>query len=485
MRRRRAWKWLLSCGLLWAAVVFGPQFSASVLASQVSTSQPSVSLGPPVHVSGAGGEGSFAVGYHLATLVDPSRETPANGGTPAQGGRTLETILFYPAAGGPAKGGVGGPNVHLDADPARRSGPFPLVVFAHGFGTDPTLSEYSSLLEQWAAAGFVVAAPLFPLTRDDAPGGPDLGDFPHQPGDMSFIATQLIEDSARRSGFLGGLINPRELGAAGHSLGGVTTLGLVANSCCRDARFRAAVVMSGDPITFPTGTPNYRFAPPLLLIHGDADQAVPYVSSVQAFNGASGPKGLLTLVGGNHDSPVNASGKAFPSVVRATVDFFDRYLKGDPGAVARLSLPAVATGSDAVRHVTTLVFVGRPGARTKLPVPKSITRTLEASVTPSNGLTDGQSVTVTWSNYQPGVSINILECSTPHPSQASDCALKGATVLHPDPQGSGSLPFVVHSGAIGSGLCDASHGQCAVVVNQGGSLDPAATVAIGISFAPA
>jgi hypothetical protein len=263
----------------------------------------------------------------------------------------------------------------------------------------------------------------------------------------------------------------------------VTTLGLVANSCCKDGQIKAAVVMSGDPITFPTGAVDYSSAPPLLLVHGNADQAVPYVSSIDAFNGASGPKGLLTVVKGDHDSPVTSTEKAFPSVVRTTIDFFDRYLKGETGAADRLVAKKGATPVDAQGHATTLTFAATPGAEAKLPVPPTVTRTLHATVTPTQGLTDGQVLTVSWEGFAPGVAVNILQCSVPQPTTASDCNLKTATLLHADPQGSGSLPFTVHTGLAGAGLCDATHSQCVVVINQGGSLSAAATVATPISFA--
>jgi predicted dienelactone hydrolase len=446
----------------------------------------SVAVGSPIRVTGPGGEGRFAVGYHVETLVDSSRSTPANGTVPAHAGRTLETFVFYPASGPAPRAGVGGAAVRRGAAPERRAGPFPLIVFAHGFGTDPTLSEYAALLEQWAAAGYVVAAPLFPLTRGDAAGGPDLADYVNQPADMAFVAHRVVAQSEAQGGLLSGLVNPREIGAAGHSLGGVTTLGLVANSCCRDPQIRAAVVMSGDPITFPTGAVNYSKAPPLLLVHGNADQAVPYVSSIDAFNGASAPKGLLTIEGGDHDSPVTPTERAFPSVVRTTIDFFDRYLKGEKAAVGRL----VGTGGqgarpvDAQKDVTTLSFVATPGARVTLPVPPTVARTLRATVSPTENLTDGQTVTVSWEGFAPGVAVNVLQCSVVPPTTASDCNLQTAKLLQPDPQGAGSLSFEVHTGMSGLGMCDATHPQCAVVINQGGSLAPAATVTTPISFAP-
>jgi predicted dienelactone hydrolase len=444
-----------------------------------------VAVGHPIAVGGAGGEGRFAVGFHIETLTDTSRSTPANGATPGHAGRTMQVDIFYPSARH-ASASVGGAQVRQDATAARSDGPFPLIVFAHGFGTDPDLSEYSALLEQWAAAGFVVAAPLFPLTRGDAPGGPDLEDFPSQPGDMAFVARQVVAQSQSGRGVLAHLVNQADIGAAGHSLGGVTTLGLVANTCCRDAQIKAAVVMSGDPITFPTGSVNYTKTPPLLLVHGNADQAVPYVSSINAYNLAAGPKGLLTVIGGDHDSPVTPTDRAFPSVVRTTIDFFDRYLKGSTAALGRLvaSGSKGATGPDVKQKITTLTFAATKGAHPRLAVPPTPARTLHASVTPTQNLTDGQTVAVSWEGFAPGVAVNVLQCSVVPPTQASDCDLQTATLLHPDPSGAGSLPFVVHAGMAGSGICDATHSACAVVINQGGSLSASATVSTPITFAP-
>jgi fermentation-respiration switch protein FrsA (DUF1100 family) len=410
---------------------------------------------------------THAVGLKMETLVDRGRSTPANGPDPAHAGRTLVTTVLYPATGTPTGRAVPG------AVPDRAHGPYPLIVFAHGFGSDVT--SYLPLLEKWAAAGFVVAAPLFPLTNSATPGGPDLGDYVHQPGDMSYVVSQVLLQSSAPHQLLSNLVDPSEVGAAGHSLGGVTTLGLVANTCCRDARIKAAVVMSGDPITFPTGHVEDGDAPPLLLVHGNADPTVPYVSSIDVFNQARAPKGLLTVVGGNHDSPVNPAGRAFTSVVRTTIDFFDRYLVGQTAAGARLA-------ADARRGVTTLTFVSQIGAHVVLPVPKVTIGHLHGTVTPSQALTDGQTVTVTWEGYTPEVSVNVLECAKNPPTEATDCDLHNAKVLQPDPTGSGRLSFTVTTGPVGTGTCDATHPGCVIVVNQGGSLVPAASAIVPITF---
>jgi fermentation-respiration switch protein FrsA (DUF1100 family) len=425
------------------------------------------SSNPSPGASASSSNGPHAIGLQSESLVDHSRPTPANGTIPAHGGRTLVTTVLYPAMGTATGHPVSG------AKPDRSDGPYPLIVFAHGFGSD--VISYLPLLEKWARAGFVVAAPLFPLTNSDTAGGPDLSDYVHQPGDMSFVVTQILHQSASSSGVLSGLVDTSEVGAAGHSLGGVTTLGLVANTCCRDSRVKAAVVMSGDPITFPTGKVEDGNAPPILLVHGNADPTVPYVSSVEVFNQARAPKGLLTVVGGNHDSPVNPAGPAFDSVVRATTAFFDRYLKGQTAALAQLE-------HDAQKPATTLTFVATPGRHVVLPVPKVAIGHLHATVTPSTGLANGQAVTVAWGGYAPNVSLNVLECSVNPPTVATDCDLHNADVLHPDPTGTGSLSFTVATGTVGTGMCDATHPGCAIVVNQGGSLVAAATTVVPITF---
>jgi predicted dienelactone hydrolase len=419
----------------------------------------------PASVSGRAGD--HAIGVRIESLTDGSRATPANGSVAGHPGRSLVTTVVYPAPGPGSRRPLSG------APPDKAGGPYPLIVFAHGFGSDVT--SYLPLLEKWASAGFVVAAPIFPLTNSDTPGGADLSDYVHQPGDMSYVVTQMLHQSSASSGFLSGLIDPAHVGAAGHSLGGVTTLGLVANTCCRDNRIKAAVVMSGDPVTFPTGKVEDSLAPPILLVHGDADPAVPYVSSIDVFNAAHAPKVLLTIKGGNHDSPVDPAGAAFASVVRTTTDFFDRYLRGDTPALSRL-------GHDAQGGLTTLTFVSQPGRQVRLPVPKTVIGHLQATVTPSQGLTNGQAVTVSWKGYAPGVSINILECSKSPPTQATDCDLTHAAILHADPTGAGNLSFTITTGAVGSGVCDATHPGCVVVVNQGGSLQLSAAAITPISF---
>lgn len=278
----------------------------------------------------------YAVGKRDFTFVDRGRPTDANGSYPGAPTRTLPTRLLYPAAtGDPAGVAVEG------AQPLRRGRGFPLVVFAHGFtATGPA---YEFLLTMLVRRGYVVAAPTFPLSSAGAPGGPRLVDYVNQPADVSYVLTRTRRLAApgRR---LHRTIDPRRIGAAGHSLGAVTTLGVSANTCCQDRRIDAAVAMSGIQVPFPGGAFHARPTPPLMLLHGDADGTVPYAGSTTAYEQARPPKVLVTLLGGPHTPFVPPW---LDPAVGTTTAFFDRYLKGDRRAVRRLlaagTVPGVAT----------------------------------------------------------------------------------------------------------------------------------------------
>jgi len=99
----------------------------------------------------SGGE-RFGVGEIVVTYTDHSRWVTFPGHRPVP--RQLVTVIRYPAAVESSRVDV------LAAPPARSAGPFPLVLFAEGY--DITPAPYARLLQTWAQAGYVVAAPIFP-----------------------------------------------------------------------------------------------------------------------------------------------------------------------------------------------------------------------------------------------------------------------------------------------------------------------------------
>ena len=152
---------------------------------------------------------AFAVGVRMITVVDPSRVIrEANG---VREPRELVVTVRYPALGP-----VGRTDI-VNATPATADGPFPLVVFGHGFDVTPAL--YARLLQAWARAGYVVAAPTYPLSNPDAPGGPDENDLVNQPADDSLVITRMLSRSVALPVALRGLSNPAKVAVAGQSDG--------------------------------------------------------------------------------------------------------------------------------------------------------------------------------------------------------------------------------------------------------------------------
>ena len=98
----------------------------------------------------------LAVGEVTETFIDRSRPTNAGAETPARPERTIRTRIVYP----------------------ERGGPYPLLVLAHGASGHP--DEYAEQIPEWAADGFVVAAPEFPLTNRDVPTAEQRSQADHQ-----------------------------------------------------------------------------------------------------------------------------------------------------------------------------------------------------------------------------------------------------------------------------------------------------------------
>jgi dienelactone hydrolase len=226
--------------------------------------------------------------------------------------------------------------------PAGR-GPFPLVVFGHGYAAVPGL--YAALLQSWARAGYVVAAPLFPLGNAHAPGGPDERDLINQPRDMSFVVSRLLGESRRPASPLYGAIDPRSIAVAGQSDGGETALAVAFEPRFRDRRVRAALILSGawlpgSPLRLGSG------GPALLATQGTADRINPPAMTAGFFAAAPRPKFLLRLLGAGHLPPYTTEQPQLGIVERVTGAFLDRYLRGRP------LRPLLAAGN--VRGVTAL-----------------------------------------------------------------------------------------------------------------------------------
>ena len=244
----------------------------------------------------------------------------------------------------PALGSAEGRD-RLGAPAARGAGPFPLIVFGHGFAVTPGL--YARLLRAWAQAGYVVAAPVFPLANANAPGGPNESDLPNQPGDMRVVISRMLAASNAASGQLRGLIAQRQIAVAGQSDGGDTALAVAYDPRFSDPRVGAAMILSGAEIPGIGGFQIAPGGPPLLATQGTADTINPPSATSAFYDSAPGPKYLLQLLGASHLGPYSTDGPELTVVERVTIAFLDHYLKRTPGSLQRLetatSVPRIAT----------------------------------------------------------------------------------------------------------------------------------------------
>src|SRR5205823_2403647 len=85
-------------------------------------------------------------------------------------------------------------------------------VFAPGYGATP--ASYASMLTRIAAAGYVVAAPTYPLLSGQPAGPTDTVGWEDLYGDTWFVTSQVLADAT-----VGGLIDPNRIAVAGHSDG--------------------------------------------------------------------------------------------------------------------------------------------------------------------------------------------------------------------------------------------------------------------------
>lgn len=327
-QRRRAWALIAIAGVLAAGVIVAG--TVVVLGGVPPAGRPPAAVVVPRHHPRpmrppVGKIGSYVVASRSMRFIDRSR--------PRLGVRVLPTLVRYPVVAASAV-----------ASGQFAAGPFPLVVFAPGYLQ--CRSSYAALLRAWASAGYVVAAVEFPRTHCHV-SVPDEADLSNQPADVSVVISRLLAVSARSVSVLSGLIDPARIAVAGHSDGGDTAVAVAANTCCRDRRVIAAMILSGakwPPLRgryFPPGSP------PVLFVQGTDDTWNPPSASISLYQAdTTGIRYYLDLLGVGHFAPYEGHGMPEPVVARVTVDFLNRYLAGragDVGAMASVGdVPGVA-----------------------------------------------------------------------------------------------------------------------------------------------
>jgi predicted dienelactone hydrolase len=253
----------------------------------------------------------YAVASSTVILVDPSRPTPARGSVPQKSGRVLRTIVRTPVG---------------------RPGPLPMVVFVHGWNAEPEM--YETLLDSWAAAGYLVVAPECPGSARNLPGTP-ISDYAEQALDVSFVITQALHGAV-------GPVDPNRIAAAGHSDGGTTMAILALASQYQDPRIKAYLALAAQiPPDVNAQWGATRMPGVLLVAVGTADEYGNEQLSTQLYDTAQMTKAFVNVPGGSHLGPFVDATPVGTSVRAATVALLDLVLETPGPVTAARLVPAL------------------------------------------------------------------------------------------------------------------------------------------------
>lgn len=273
-------------------------------------------------------------------------------------------------------------NIALNATPDRKNGPYPLIIFNHGLYASGIRSL--PLTENLAREGFIVAAPDFKDTKpldfvsivatDRIKGTEGITDaqdvleiideFTEVMADNREIFIEYLEKfrlgksccvidhmlalNQNSDSRFYGLIDENAIGMAGHSMGGLTTLGLIGKHedvRMKDDRIKAALVLSAP--VYPFENTNRQIDIPLMVIHGEYDlpSIKPELFRRVIYDTADGPKFYLVLKNCGHFAFSNTPCKDYATItgcqecdskVRVinsySSAFLKRYLKQDLAA---------------------------------------------------------------------------------------------------------------------------------------------------------
>ncbi len=235
-------KWQIFLLILVVLAVSGYWFAfvPATVSSEGAQSQALYQLGP------------YAVVTEDFKAVDESRKTQPNNEFPGSDVRVLKGKLWRP--------------VGLKT-------PHPLLIYSHGFMSFHHEGLY--LVNFLASHGYTVVAVNYPLTNFFAPGKPLIGDVVHQPGDVSFLISTLLERNANINDILYHTLDPQKIAVAGVSLGGMTSTLITFHRKVRDPRITAAISIAGPATMF---TPHFFASAdvPFMMIAGDGDAIIPF-----------------------------------------------------------------------------------------------------------------------------------------------------------------------------------------------------------------
>lgn len=292
--------------------------------------------------------------------------------------KTLAVALWYPteemqkkhvytSRTGPLPnlfGGMAG-EAAIDAKISGK-GPFPLVVFSHGYGGCGVQSIYFT--EELARHGYIVAAPdhndslcSSKIGADGLSDKFDLSIFlePKKWNDTFFLERRddskaLIDEMLRLNKYPSsdffGKIDEAKIGASGHSLGGYTAFSLAGGwGSWKDNRIKAALLLSPYLDAHELHSNFSKVDVPVMIQWGALEIGKGKVEQA-VFGKIDSQKFLIEVGSAGHLTWTNFACSLYQNVLDCTkndnrarlineysIAFFDKYLKNDPKTAETLS----------------------------------------------------------------------------------------------------------------------------------------------------
>lgn len=335
-----SWRWAFGAIVLAAlAACGGSGKDGEILADAAYEATPDVSpaeVFEPLPFAPAGPDaapdpmafGPFPVGVRTFDLYDDSRPNAATGK-----GRWLRTDVWYPAvqaarespfaiidlkqeAAGIDLGeqadlilNADVPQIptaaHRDAALDGSHGPYPVVLFSHGANGIRWQSVFHTVL--LASHGYVVISPdhedntLWDILISGVSMSSIGESIPARIIDMRFLLDTLLGFSAEPAHPLYGSADSARVGATGHSLGAITSIGLA----CVEPRVKTVVlhspqILAGYAAGHCLGKP---YPVPSLTMGGTLDETLKYCGQYCDYKNrllTEQPKYLFELVNGGH-----------------------------------------------------------------------------------------------------------------------------------------------------------------------------------------
>jgi predicted dienelactone hydrolase len=290
---RSRWTAMVGAALLAAALMLAGCGSSGSKGSGAAA----VPSGPAPYAK----TGPYAVGYTNLRLADGRRVVvwypAAEGKTAGHAQESIDVASFLTPqlqAKVPATDRVKYLAKAYDRAPAATDhGPYPLVLFSHGYAGFPEQSV--SLTTHLASWGFVVAAPDHVERSLDGMLGSAAAGVPARKDPAVLQATlDRVVQASGQAGLLHGLVDAQHVAVTGHSAGA----GAAYDLASADPRIKAWISYSVG-LGPEDGHPAVPDKPGMVML-GTADGVIPPTSSEQVYAGMHPPKYLVKVAGAGH-----------------------------------------------------------------------------------------------------------------------------------------------------------------------------------------